>query len=227
VGVEQGADPMTTVMPPTAGIIGVHPGAEVWDRLTRETPKAWRAFELYRDMGLGRSYAKVAQELPNQTRAGRLGVSVQLIKRWAKEFQWQDRVKAFDAHEARIASGERQDAIREMNERHANIAQHLQAKVIERLATVNPADLTIGQLPKYLEAAVKVERLARGATTENVGLTAAAPDEEFSGLEGTDLAGHVKNVVRGALIAKGVDPDDADQALEEASAYEDEPAEAA
>ena len=58
-----------------------------WERQTKETEKAYEAFLLYKNAGPGRTVIDVARKLQK---------SYTLIRRWAKKWNWEDRVLAFD-----------------------------------------------------------------------------------------------------------------------------------
>ena len=70
----------------------------IYHKLTTETPKAYEAFSIYRDIGVGRSLEKVAQELQK---------SVGLISRWSAQHDWVNRVLEFD----KIENRERQEQV--------------------------------------------------------------------------------------------------------------------
>ncbi len=60
---------------------------KLWDRWPKESPPAFAAFGIYRDMGRDRSCAKVGQEL---------GKSKTLMDRWSRVNMWVARAQAFD-----------------------------------------------------------------------------------------------------------------------------------
>lgn len=62
---------------------------QAWERLSSESPQAWEAFSLYRDLGKKRTAQKVSDELQK---------SYTLIARWSSEFEWPKRALAFDRH---------------------------------------------------------------------------------------------------------------------------------
>jgi hypothetical protein len=64
----------------------------IYHKLTTETAKAYEAFSIYRDMGVGRSITRVAQEL-NKSRT-QIGI-------WSERHNWVNRVQEFDKVENR------------------------------------------------------------------------------------------------------------------------------
>jgi hypothetical protein len=60
-----------------------------WDRQPNESPKAFEAFAIYRDMAYRRSLAAVAWKLSK---------SKTLLSRWSAKHGWVKRVAAWDAY---------------------------------------------------------------------------------------------------------------------------------
>jgi hypothetical protein len=67
-----------------------------WDRLRGESPKAFRAFQVFLDLGLDRSVAGV-RRVVYPTAKGRPG----RLAAWSKEFHWSGRTAAWDAYRDR------------------------------------------------------------------------------------------------------------------------------
>jgi hypothetical protein len=136
---------------------------DIWDRKQGESNKAYRAFCIYRDMGIDRSLKRVGEELK---------ISGALAGRWSSRYGWVARAQAWDdrldaeAQKAKIKAQAK--AREEMTERHAKLAKVLQSKVVERLQNLNPRELSPGDVAKWVDVAVKVERLSYGEPTENV-----------------------------------------------------------
>jgi hypothetical protein len=63
-----------------------------WDRLPDESPKAYRAFLTFRDLGESRTLMAASQTL---------GKSYSLIRRWSKRHRWEERVWAWDVAQSR------------------------------------------------------------------------------------------------------------------------------
>lgn len=144
-----------------------------WERLPQESSKQFEAFTLYRDLGPNRSIQKVAQERTE----GRPHTS--RLKEWSFKYEWVERATAYDAHLDEIRRSGKEDEIRElaaqnsheidkMNIRHALEAQLLQNKAIEKLESLNIEDMKPHDIVKFYDTAVKIERLSRGVSTENI-----------------------------------------------------------
>ena len=138
-----------------------------WEQQDGESAKAFQAFVTYRDMGAVRSYTKVAQQLHK---------SRTLIGRWARRWNWQNRVKAWDDHCDEIRRGvELQETIKEMTRRHIEAGRQLEQKGLQLLSTVRRA--TAQGAARLVTAGVDIQRLARGAPTESVELRGRLLDE--------------------------------------------------
>jgi len=133
--------------------------SELWDRLPNESTKAYAAFCVYRDLGTERSLEKAGQTLDKPRTRKWLG-------EWSAKYKWVERAKAYDDYVEKLKRKEKEKAIKEMAERQARIAMAFQEKIIERLQSIDPAELTPTELARWFEIAAKIERLNRGEPTE-------------------------------------------------------------
>jgi len=125
--------------------------------LSRESAKAFEAFCAYRDMGPGRSVAKVGHAL---------GKSTTLMARWSGRWAWVARVATWDADTAVKVAMAQQEEIVEMRSRHARISAAFLGKVVGGLAKLDPGELKPGELTRMFDVAMKAERTSRGASSE-------------------------------------------------------------
>ncbi len=174
-----------------------------YERRSNESDPAWEAFVLYRDAGLDRSLAKVAQAL---------GKSVQLIERWSSSTRkeghdWRKRVIAYDMdvdRRKRIGDLKGIEDMRRRQTRLALLAQDLVSLELGKLvkgakkhgdaSTVDP-----GLVAKLLESATKLERVVRGEPGEIIE-THTADSVDLSGIPLDDLKAMRR--VRAVLAAK-------------------------
>lgn len=106
--------------------------ARKWERLDRETDRAFEAFQIYRDMrAVERSLQNVADDLGHNTKRH--------IERWSSENDWQDRVRAYDQWQDRRRQEQRQQAIDEAYERLADNLDEIMRVAINR--AVNDGDV--------------------------------------------------------------------------------------
>ncbi|TBR59390.1 hypothetical protein B4U84_00090 [Westiellopsis prolifica IICB1] len=94
----------------------------IWERQENETPKRWKAFQVYRDMGADRSLAKVAIAL------GKPPGYKRPLEYWATQHNWVERCREYDLYldrlnrsfretEKRMEYASRTEAYREESER--------------------------------------------------------------------------------------------------------------
>lgn len=139
-----------------------------WEKLPGESHIAWTAFQTYRDMP-SRNMRAVAREL---------GRSLKTISTHASRWHWTRRVDAWDRYLDAQERDQQIQALRTMNERHAQIAMHMLAKVGMRLVGdeekgFKPIDinkLSASDLARLTEVATKIERMAREGEAERVGV---------------------------------------------------------
>lgn len=129
----------------------------------RETPRAAAAYEEYAAMGPSRSLRKLADK--SGTKLAQLG-------EWSSEHQWQERVKSYDAERIEEKRRKQEAAIDAMNERHAMIGTTQQARAIKQIEALIEAK-SFGSMAavQLLKLATDLERVARGASTEQISVT--------------------------------------------------------
>ena len=135
-----------------------------WERQTEagEGEEAFAGFALYRDLGpLRRSITLVARELDK---------SRVLVGRWSSRWSWVERAGAWDQHLDAQRVDEQVLAVREMARRHAQASDLMTAMWLQRAQQMVNAqqldEIPAGVLPRWLDVAVRVGRLRRGASTE-------------------------------------------------------------
>lgn len=129
----------------------------IYERQKGETVKQFEAFITYRDMGLTRSLREVATVLNK---------SLALIGRWSSANNWVERVHEYDKEMDRKAILENIKKRRDMVSRHAKTSMMFQQKIIQRMNSLQAHELSPGDLVRWLEIAVKIERLSLGESTE-------------------------------------------------------------
>lgn len=142
----------------------------IWERQAKESHQAFQAFSTYRDMPPPRSIRGVGQQL---------GKSFTLMDRWSRVWRWVNRADAYDSMIQDQAIEARIKAVQDMNVRHVNLAvsaQTIAARRIQQLLRQDPDGsfpelqrMSVQALATLMDTAVKLERLSRGETTENVG----------------------------------------------------------
>lgn len=142
-----------------------------WERQTGESSRAYEAFRAYLELGSQRSAAKVGQKL---------GKSVTLIGRWSAAHRWVDRVEAWERDQDEVWANERRAAVREVGRRHAELAQRFTAKLKKKLSKLRLREMSAADMARWLDVAVKVERLSMGMSTTTIGGTGQGGKIEHS-----------------------------------------------
>lgn len=135
-----------------------------WERQERETPKAFDAFVVYRDMNpQERSGAKVAVAV---------GKSWSLMQQWCRKYGWVERAAAWDEEQDRIkreiAQREQVEAIKEMRKRHTKVAVKMIDKAEAAIDEILAGEIKPADLPRIVDIATKLERISRGDVGEVV-----------------------------------------------------------
>mgnify|MGYP001583717934 CR=1 FL=1 len=134
--------------------------ADVWERHDGEGAKAYQAFALYRDMDPdARSTVKVGQQTSKNLR---------LIHRWSARWSWVDRAEAYDDHMDRLHRKQQEKERLDMLRRHAGVALAFMGKAVEGLKEIKAEELSNMDRARWVDLAVRVERLSRGEPTEHI-----------------------------------------------------------
>lgn len=123
-----------------------------WERQKGESAQAYEAFSTYLGMGAERSLSAVAKQLSK---------SLPLIKRWSREKEWQERIRAYDNDIEKQARKKVIADRKTMTKRHIGIAMQLQKKALEALENLSVEDMTPKDIKEYIKMATDLERLNR------------------------------------------------------------------
>lgn len=172
-----------------------------WERQKSENFKRFEAFKEYRDMGPDRSYTAVAEKLQK---------SLTLMRRWAKEDNWKDRVAAYDDYLDKLELKKQEEERKKMTKRHINLALSVQNKLVDKLNNLKGSEIKVQDIPKFLETAVKIERLSRGESTENHAVTGKdgkdlVPSNQYEHMSDEELKAKLAEL---EAQNKGLVPDD-------------------
>lgn len=120
-----------------------------WERQEGESAKAYEAFQCYLNLGETRSQRLVSEQLSK---------SRQLISRWSANYQWVERVAAYENDLQRQAHAEAVKKARQMANRHISIAMKMQQKALEALKEMDPREIDPKNLVAFIREATKLER---------------------------------------------------------------------
>jgi hypothetical protein len=130
-----------------------------WEQREDESVPAFEAFKHYRDAGDLRSYSKTADAL---------GKSRQLIERWASQYSWAERMRAYNRQMDRDARADRRRAYNEMYMTHTRVAQVLIGRGLAALQQVDASALSAGDAIRSIKLGIEIEREARGYNIHQV-----------------------------------------------------------
>lgn len=141
---------------------------EPWERQEGESTLAYQAFIAYRELshepeGLPkakRTFSNVAQKLKK---------SVQLVARWARQWDWKHRAMEYDNELQRIELKARKDEIKKMQKMHIQYGLALQKKALQALSRLAEEDMSARNVLDYLTQGIEIEKKAR---TEGIELEA-------------------------------------------------------
>ena len=133
-----------------------------WEkRLADESPKAFKAFCLYRAMGYKRSI-KACLEL-NGIEPNKYGSWA----RYARLFRWNERAAEYDAYIAKETEREILAERVERRKRQMEMLNGLDELVAQRIKTLKPDDLNADGAMDLLERSAKLDSFITGADKEN------------------------------------------------------------
>jgi len=143
----------------------------LWERMPGESSRAYSKFGAYRDLGPGRSLAKL-----RRLHAGEAGWSRSALEEACERWHWQARAAAWDDEQDRARRQAQLDAVREMVERQARDGADMQRLAKGAMSEWVKPDPQTGQLKlaaklrpnevtNLFKVGVDVERTARGEPT--------------------------------------------------------------
>jgi hypothetical protein len=133
---------------------------ESWERLQGESSAAFAAFCAFRDFGLERNIRKAVDgsEKDEVVRAKRYRV----WRNWSTQFRWRERAADYDRYTEKLKQAEFRKTIEVQGEQHRAVTGKMLEVVKKKLDTMNPEELTQGNITEWVETAIKAEREAAG-----------------------------------------------------------------
>jgi len=138
---------------------------ESWERLSGESSLAFAAFCVFRDYGAERSIRKAIESI-EQDEIVR-GKKYRVWRNWSTAFKWRDRAADYDRHIEQLKQTELRKTIEAQGEVHRKVTGKMLEVVQKKLDTMNPQELTQGNLTEWVQTAIKAEREAAGLVTAN------------------------------------------------------------
>jgi len=133
---------------------------ESWERLPGETSAAFAAFCAFRDFGSDRNIRKAVDstEKNEAVRAKRYRV----WRNWCTQFRWRERAADYDNYTEKLKQGELRKTIEAQGEMHRKVTGKMLEVVSKKLDSMNPEELTQGNVTEWVQTAIKAEREAAG-----------------------------------------------------------------
>jgi len=135
------------------------PDRPAWHRQPKERERAWLAFQGFLAMEPPREVTRYAQQIQKP---------LATLYQWSSRWLWLDRASQYDGWLQRGRDEALVEQRREMNDRHAMLARAMSAKVAARIQALQPAELSPGEVGRWMQVISMVERLALGEATERV-----------------------------------------------------------
>ena len=133
---------------------------ESWEKLTGESPPAFAAFLAYRDCGPERNIRKAVEAVvaDEAVRARKYRV----WRNYSTQYRWRERAADYDRYLEQMKQTELRKTIEAQGEKHREVTGKMLDVVSKKLDTMNPAELTQGNLTEWVQTAIKAEREAAG-----------------------------------------------------------------
>jgi hypothetical protein len=138
---------------------------ESWERLAGETPLAYAAFCAFRDLGAERNIRKAVEAVEKNVSAQTKKYCV--WRNWSTLHRWRERAADYDKYLEKLKQGELRKTIEAQGEMHREVTGKMLEVVKKKLDTMNPAELTQGNLTEWVQTAIKAERDAAGLAAGN------------------------------------------------------------
>lgn len=131
-----------------------------WERQADEDWKHYEWFCKWRD--------SIAKERRVTVFSRAVGSTPSTIKRVMEKNAWEKRLTAYKLR--LLEEKEELDVVEreEMYKRHSSLSMKLQEKLEEAIDNIDATDLTPKDIVSWLDIAVKVDRLSRGESTQNI-----------------------------------------------------------
>jgi hypothetical protein len=142
---------------------------ESWERLPGETSAAFAAFCSFRDCGAERNIRKAVESAlkSDEKDEGVRAKRYRVWRNWCTQFRWRERAADFDNYMEKLKANELRKTIEAQGEMHRKVTGKMLEVVSKKLDTMNPDDLTQGNVTEWVQTAIKAEREAAGLVTGN------------------------------------------------------------
>lgn len=171
--------------------------ARPWNMRPDETARAFQAFEAYRDMGPDRSLEKAHRQLTTRS-------PLDVLKQWSARHDWQARVRAFDEAAAARASERALESAADVRARQAAHAKAIQLRAMQKIAAMDPGDMSMGEATRAWQVGAEAERKALNIADR---VEHSGPDGAPIPVEVNDAEARAARILALMAAAPAVDPD--------------------
>ena len=160
---------------PKAKPFNFAPDRKPFERQPGETGKAWKAFLIYRDLGVDRTLRRTAEIYHERNGLQSKTETVERnLQEWSRKQGWRVRVEEYDRELDKARQREAFRQVRIMRNRHISLAQSVQElaavelkKWLKRATDAEDISVVaVVDILKAMKTGVEVERAARGEPTE-------------------------------------------------------------
>jgi hypothetical protein len=138
---------------------------ESWERIQGETPLAYSAFCAFRDYGLERTIRNAVESVEKDEKAQ--AKRYRVWRNWSTLFRWRERANDYDRYMEKLKQNEMRKTIEAQGEMHRQVTGKMLGVVNKKLDTMNPDELTQGNLTEWVQTAIKADNEAAGLVTAN------------------------------------------------------------
>ena len=136
-----------------------------WDRQFTETPKAFHAFEHYRDMptsdrSIDAAYAEHQERCDRRQSSGKRAAG--FWHRWSSSNGWVDRAAAHDADLSQRRRERRAAELEEAQDRAVTLARGALVRLTQRIQSMDVDEIPAAVLDRWLKTLTDVELRALG-----------------------------------------------------------------
>ncbi|MFR9675788.1 hypothetical protein [Streptomyces sp. TR02-1] len=125
----------------------------LWDRQPGETARQYNQFRVYLDLGRTRSLTKAAETLT---------ISYGQVRNIASARRWTTRAEAWDAHKSAEFEAQWTEERLRAAEDDARVLKVVMGKVASKLQGVDAAKMSLAELARFTDLALKYRRLLYG-----------------------------------------------------------------
>jgi hypothetical protein len=129
---------------------------ESWEKLKGESSSAFSAFCAYRDFKDDRNIRRAIESVEKDKCV--CEKKYRVWRNWAAQFRWRERAAEYDRYIEKMKQGEVRKTIEAQGEKHRMVTGKMLDVVCKKLDTMNPEELTQGNVSEWVQTAVKVQR---------------------------------------------------------------------